>query len=547
MGALNGSGRLMRRAHLFFSGNAAYAIVMFTIAVIYSIMSYLTPPQFDDLAFMSLYREWNNGSSDFSISAIYRFCQELRQEDNSRLANMLSPFSTIISPWRNLFPYITGLMVSSIVFLGIRMCRVGVNRFYHSILLWAMMIVFLPWRNNLFVADYSLNYIYAAAVSLLFIYVMTSKMELLCNNVMFFPVALLAVVAGMWHEGFSVPSLTGLGIWFMKRLIKSRRLTAVDVRWLVVYAVYLAATCCIVFCPGVMTRSGREIGAHFNNIGFKTVVDLAPSILLALSVVVISCFRTKRHLVSEAFRHNDFFVLFFISLAAAALSLVVRHTPRTSFYPSLCSILSLLILYRRPLNVMMRSKYAPAVSCVLLVLCVVQSVYAVFAQKKFYDEYKEIFTLAVESDSSTIYYDCISPDEVSIATLYMPARTAWVTGYHYFWFGNAMERRDGISVVPTSLRHTPQNTEIISALNSKHMIRRSENALFTDYIPDFNTADQAQLRLRRKGAPADEVVGALVLNFVNEDGDSLAYIRPYRIDLQDIDLIEEILYGAGSI
>lgn len=542
MEAFKGNGVPVRRAAHLFSGGVAYAIVLLAIAVIYSIMSYLTPPQFDDLAFMSLYREWNNGSSEISLSAIFRFCQELRQEDNSRLANMLSPFSTIIAPWRDLFPYVTGVMVSAIVFLGVGMCRRAVgNRFYCSILLWAMMILFLPWRNNLFVADYSLNYIYAAAVTLLFIHVMTCGMELLRNKVVFFPVALLAVIAGMWHEGFSVPTLAGLGIWFMKRFIKSRRLGRDEVRWLVVYAVSLAATCYIVFCPGVMTRSGREIGAHFNNIGLKTVVDLAPSIILVLSVGVMSCFRSKRHSVAEAFRSDDFFVLFFVSVAAASLSLVVRHTPRTSFFPSLCSIISLLILYRRPLNAMMRAKYAPAVSCGLLALCVAQSVYAVFVQKKFYDEYKEILALVAASDSSTIYYDCLSPDDVSVATLYMPARTAWVTGYHYFWLGKAMGRGDEISVVPTSLRHTPQSTEIISAINSKHVIRRSENALFTDHIPDLNTADQALLRLRRKGAPADEVVGALVLNFVNEDGDSLAYIRPYRIALQDIDLIEEIL------
>ncbi len=62
MEAFKGNGVPVRRAAHLFSGGAAYAIVLLAIAVIYSIMSYLTPPQFDDLAFMSLYREWNNGS-----------------------------------------------------------------------------------------------------------------------------------------------------------------------------------------------------------------------------------------------------------------------------------------------------------------------------------------------------------------------------------------------------------------------------------------------------------------------------------------------------
>lgn len=62
------------------------------------------------------------GSSDFSLSALAGYFRELRLNDNSRLANVLSPFTTLITPWRYLFPWLTGLAIAFIAALGVRIC-----------------------------------------------------------------------------------------------------------------------------------------------------------------------------------------------------------------------------------------------------------------------------------------------------------------------------------------------------------------------------------------------------------------------------------------
>ncbi len=77
------------------NGKLAVAAAML-IAVIYAVMEWLTPFQFDNIVFDAVYLEFSGGSSDFSLDAYLQYINHIRQEDNWRMANILAPASTLI-------------------------------------------------------------------------------------------------------------------------------------------------------------------------------------------------------------------------------------------------------------------------------------------------------------------------------------------------------------------------------------------------------------------------------------------------------------------
>lgn len=510
-----------------------YITLLLIIWAIYTLISYITPPQLDDLAFMALYHNYSGESDEFSLYAIRQFFSEMRQYDNSRLANLLSIFSTIIFPWNHIFPFITGLATAAIVALSVAICRISKDRWKYAVIMWLMIILFLPWRNNIIVADYALNYIYASAITLLFIYITVIKRHLIKKPAVFLLAVVVAILSGVWHEGFTAPTLAGIGALCILKKFRMNR------QWYAIVLINFFAFAFITFCPGVLSRFDREAASQFEVLDFKVFFDLAPVILLLLNLIILSTYRKGRKIITKSF-HNDIFITIFITtLTGTLISLLITHTPRTSFWPSLCGIISLVILNRKQLESLMCSRLSIPVVLTTLTLCCMQSILTIIHQNKFYSEYNTIMKMFREADSPTVFYDVIMPEDISILTLYFPARISWVTGFHFHCLSLALNRQNA-AVIPTALRHTPQQPDTLSNPESEFTIRRSGNALFTDWIHNLAITSVSHTRVKIQGSTMD--TDALILNFTTEDGDSLAYIKPYKVTIDRIDSIEILSY-----
>lgn len=108
------------------SGNGRLAVATsMIIAVIYAVMEWLTPFQFDNIVFDAVYLEFSGGSSDFSLDAYLQYINHIRQEDNWRMANILAPASTLILNNKPLFSALCGLCVGLSAWLGARFASGG--------------------------------------------------------------------------------------------------------------------------------------------------------------------------------------------------------------------------------------------------------------------------------------------------------------------------------------------------------------------------------------------------------------------------------------
>lgn len=103
-------------------------LVALCAGTVWGLMQYFTPVMVDDLVFVAQYLAANDGDGSFSLDALRRFALYNRLHDNFRIANMLAPFSTVISPWKELFPVFTGLAGAAMLWLSARLARGGGSR-----------------------------------------------------------------------------------------------------------------------------------------------------------------------------------------------------------------------------------------------------------------------------------------------------------------------------------------------------------------------------------------------------------------------------------
>jgi len=502
-----------------------YIIMLAVVAAIYATMSYLTPMQYDDLLFIATYRQYlPEGSGDmFDSDAWTGYINELRQYDNSRISNMLSPFSTIIEPFRTVFPYITGLCVAAIVAMTVRLAGYRRRLVVPGVAAWTAITVFLPWRNFIFVPDYSLNYIYSATVTMLFV-VMLLRVARRPSRWLTAAAVLMAVVAGGWHEGFAIPTVAGLGVYTLVRRFR------MPLRWYAVVGVYVVAALLFCLSPGMLSRGTRELTeptAYVDN--FKMLCDLILVIGALFVVIVMAVVPAWRHTLREQAVQPVFVIFMTAALASATISVVFAHTARTAFWPEMCAIVALAALLRPAVAAVSARPASYAGAGVLTALLMTHAVHAARWQYMLREEYREIMA-RFESGEMTVYYDIIMPESVPATTLYFPSKSTWVTWFQYNCL-DQMLGSYGHAVVPTSLRYAGGADD--EQLAGDAGMRRTGTALWLPdesgvleplYSYDITLVDGTQLPEHQCHAS----------QFTLADGTPALYIKPYYIDARDV-------------
>ena len=504
-----------------------YGIVLLSVAVVFTSLECLMPQQLDDLAFIGLYRYMNGGGDDFSLNAFSGYFQEMRNFDNSRISNQLAPLSTIIHPWCDIFPYLCGIVMAFNVAAITRLSGSRLRRSVTAVSVWAMMILFLPWRNSILVADYMLNYTWSTAVTLLFLWLFVRKLQTSESKIIIVVTVLMAVIAGGWHEGFALPVLCGLGVdWIASRCRKSWK-------WYLVAGVYAVSAMAFALSPGTLARFGSEMSDGAAASALKTVADLSLVILFVASVGLFSISKSGRAVMKDCFRSEIFRIMSVSCIAAALLSLAVTHTPRTAFWPEMCALFCMVSLYGRLLSGESFRRGIAVCAVLLYVACMAQSVTVILWQQRYYKEAETIMSELKRSKTGTVFYDIIDPDSLPVYTLYMNPKTSWVTGFNFHCLNRALGDW-GNSVVPTSLKHPSEGSRSVSESGE---IFATGDALWTHYITDIDISGVTDLNVRLKGGETRVAKGTMI-PFISLDGDTLTYIKIFKTPVADIEDVE---------
>lgn len=498
--------------------------IVLTVAVFATLFSLWTPPAFDDFTFMAEWRDVN-GTAPLSISTLFDFWKDIRLYDNGRIANLLSPLSTLFSPYRELFSPLTGIMTGLMLCIAVLFSFPSRNLSpLRLALVWGAMLFLLPWRNSLFVADYSLNYIWGGAVTLVFICTVLHFERKGWTVPALVTALLLAFVAGGWHEGFAAATLCGfLLLTFVRRCRFSTQ-------WYVIGTFYAIVTILFYLCPGMLSRTSLELAAPSAGLNtFKIFADFLPVILLIAITLVEAIVPAWRQLLSEAWQSRVFILGWGIGAAGVTLSLLFRHQPRSAFWPDLMAIVMLFRLLTPVWRGIARSRFRGYVTSLVFLLSLLPMVSALAAQFSFFEESKQILSEIEASEYGTVYRDIIPSGSLSPLSLKMPSHNLWVTPYQYQALGNHTGKPLP-AVVPKELG----NPDILSAalpLEGDAGAFMAGHSILLPYALKAPEVVEVEAML---GDGSTTCAAAMALPFRLPGGNRATYIAPYGIPPEDI-------------
>lgn len=471
------------------------------MATLYSVLTYLTPLALDDFRYMADWRDDTARSLAFSFDGWREFYVYIRGYDNGRIANALDPVMTLFFPWKQIFPVVNGIMLAFSAAMVQRLAC-GRPRVLPLLMVWALMIVCLPWRDTLFVTAYSLNYVWSGFFTLVFLILLKRDSRRLL------PLTLLAaVVAGGFHEAFAAATLCGLA------LLAFRRRFRLSPRFYIAVGVYLAATLLFMLSPGLIHRFMTSSGS---SLWRPLLRDMLSLFILAVTLLSMACSRRGRSAIRRSLASRAGTVALGITLSGYAIAIAVGRVPRSYYWPQLAAVaLTVMLLHElaftppeasdavsRSARGRLFSSLRVAAALFLFILCTAQTCAVIRWQYRYAVQEAHIMTRLAQSQSGTVFYDISQPLHAPRYTLDIPVGWLWRSPFQYgqLWH---WEMTPVLGVVPTRLEYAAPGPDFPDVEPIKDSDRNQKRLLpeYRDsylYIP-FITLSQDTLVYKTRG------------------------------------------------
>ncbi len=496
----------------------AYRFLIVIVAVGFFLMFALTPLMGDDFWYLMT----SSGTSGFEACRL-AMAESVRHWhfDTGRLANLISaPFLTIIPKW------IFGIISTAILILDIAVCR----RFIHAsqgsfraFMLVLGIVFILPWIDYMFTVIFALNYLWTSAFVLCFLWFLYRS---LCGKV-YTPVqcsliVLLSFIAGWMHEGFSVPVISGIFVFYSTLYILSRRLPSR--REILFICSYMFGALLIVAAPAFWVRSSGAVSVLSRFTGWESMVSalLFNCMFYAYILLFIFCLalRTQRRsILSQEFALPFLIYILVSSAVATVLFFVFYNGSRMGWYGQLfCGIgcLYLFSFFRFKLGSLW--KYVWSVASILLVA--VHLSCSVVWQKRLLDESRQILALYCNSNSGTIFFDNIKPR--IDASLWKPSFRQFneACSLQEFSYYNGPDRPD-LLILPTAL--SALSLENAAPTSDSSLVIYKNHILLTDTV-------SSRVTVAVKPVGADWISSrARVDKFTGQDGRHYTLLTPHIV------------------
>lgn len=370
-----------------------------------SLAAYWTPYALDNHLFEAGFLR--NCPGGFTWTGFFNYADAIRQVDNWRLPNILAPVVSLYAPkW--LFAVITGLAVALCCYAAAYFSggNADSGRTHHPritadymCLVFAAMLIFLPWGNNLLTGDYAMNYLWGGAIALSMLLAAQAGVERKFGCVL---PAVLGIVLGIWHEGMALATVAGI---FLMALC-----CRFDRRYIPYYIggiVALVVTLVWMLCSHLTERASDEIrGAALIYDPLRFLRYNFPAVVLFGFVVFM--FAVKRRTVLEFIQARPLVSLFGgTSIAALALAAVTAFSGRAAFWGGLTAIVAFGIIPEPFMVRHFKRTVAVAVGLVCIVFCTAELLFC----KAFGERYDAFVENLAKSHDGTVYGPVFLPQD----------------------------------------------------------------------------------------------------------------------------------------
>ncbi|MCM1337034.1 MAG: hypothetical protein NC187_00940 [Candidatus Amulumruptor caecigallinarius] len=384
-----------------------FAVLTAVLALLFGCVFQAYPLCVDDLWYLS-----DATAQLGTIEALrqtWYICIDSMTFDTGRLSSLvLTPFLGFFPRW--VFSLCSALCIWLVLMFGIKLSRVSPISGRSAY--WLALVVFiLPWYEFLFTMLYSANYVWATALGLTFLWVFFSRGRGSISPGRFCLLALLGVMTGWWHEGWTVPMACGLAVWaWMKgRACITRRRVLLAV----------SAACgfiCRVAMPGFWLMPDRRSSQLVKSVWQETVINavafdcmfyLLAGVLLA--VLLIPVLRRRWRTMEIDDRAFVVFAMVF-GTVSTVIYLMYFNGARTGLFAQVICGLGVLRLSRAWGRRSRRMIVAGRVAFSLVWLAsVINLVGAVKVQRGLTREFDEVWTVAHSKELAgmepLVYFD----------------------------------------------------------------------------------------------------------------------------------------------
>lgn len=478
----------------------------FWLGLAISLLAYLTPYAFDSNVFEAEFLDKVSGGN--LLGGYWEYINTVRLNDNWRLAQIISPLLTLYIPkW--LTALVTGIAAALTLYILTRLILQSMStrqqRCLQALTLWAILL-FLPWRNNMLVCIFTLNYVTVATSGLVTVYLALNYVQrfgdmLLC--------ILTAVLTAIGHEQIALSCGIGMicaaffSSWKLRRplfLIGSLMLV-LGTLW-VLLSHLMVRVGSEITAPACKTNPARIIAGNFLVIllwGFTAMSFMIP------------CARTY---IINLIRTNRTFTFFAVAASAGAIvSIFVSYAPRSAYWPQLCAIGGWgIILY--PVLLKLSARTQTLVTVISLILFGILSLHAGTWVYRIGKAYSVAEVDLATAESGTVFCHPIYAGKVPRSTLGLTPNVIFMEPMVF----HSLSERYGrpVAFVPAELEYVsiPATPDSIYRTAEDILYMRPTNPLNEPTIAVAHTAGQS--------APIT------LLPFTHPSGTPLILIIPHR-------------------
>lgn len=414
-------------------------------ALLFTAMFFLTPYQMDDFWYINSYRDYKFGTGEpFRLNDGIESLMWHWSWDNGRLANLSTPITLVLFPkW--VFNILSGFIIWATFRIAVVINSISVRKdTWADLAMLSCMVLFLPWHNHLFTADFCLNYEWSGLGMLYFIWLIVKP-----QNFISYPIWLKCIIwitlpfIGLMHEAAAA---CGLAVSFVI-IVFDRKFI-----WTRIIITLFYATGFIISMTSVATMSKME-ALPLPNLEFLLKLDhYIPSyIFYVLVIEIIICLIVKplRRRLKNRSTNVLIGALFIGALASECIyQLSGASGSRVTYFGFLLSIIDIFVLICA-----VKIRVNVILSIILCGLSIVNMAISIYWQNKLLRQYKEVTSILQTTRRSYIPYDFIIGPDISFLSLGKPSKEQFHIKWDWLNYFYRPDKR--ISLIPTILQKTP--------------------------------------------------------------------------------------------
>lgn len=289
---------------------------------------------------------------------------------NGRLANMIMPFATLWPAW--LLSSLQGIMAAAAMlftlFFGLG--RKALSYSWICALLLLSVWKLLPWFENFCADVFMINYVWSSALVLAFTWIVLNP-RVLSTRMRTTLACVLGFVAGMMHEGYSLPALAVFAavIFIPSFAPGSHNLSTGERRRIIVPVIFFTAgTLLCAFSLSTLSRLGRY-DADYGRVSFVQCIMQNGRHSLPFFIYVLLCvfayFKIGWSKLGHAIKEQRAWILFVAGVWAVLLLLGLR-APRLLMLPNLVLLIMCLQMFMTAFSGNVRPLKGIAVACIAI-------------------------------------------------------------------------------------------------------------------------------------------------------------------------------------